>query len=1091
MPTKLTQADRYACAIPVAHATNFRLFRIFLLSLLFLGFTSIDAAYAQTKVAAGVVRDEKGEPMSGVSVVVKGRNKGVFTDGSGLFSIAVPNDDAVLVFSYTGYKTFEAPAKGSDIAVNLAQGNAKLDEVVVVGYGSQKKVTVTGAVATVKGAELEKSPSVNLTNSLAGRLPGISAVQAGGEPGYDGSTIRIRGVNTLGNTNALVVVDGVPDAGGGLERINPADIESMSVLKDAAAAIYGVRAANGVILVTTKRGKSGKPQVAYNFNQGFSQPSRTPQMANAVEYAEMNNETAIYDNVPSAEWAAANTAIKSTGSYTTTGGNNVLAPFQPADIQKYKDGSDKWGHPNTDWFKETLKTWSPQSQHTLQVRGGSEDVRYLASLNYINQDGYYKQSATGYKQYDGRVNLDAKINNYINTSIGVTYRQEDRFYPTNSAGSIFRMLMRGRPTEPEFWPNGLPGPDIENGQNPAVITRDQTGYSHDNRTYFLGIGKVEFKIPGVEGLKLTGTVSMDRENQTVKLWQIPWSLYFWDHSTYEADGVTPVLTKSVRSTFTSPQLNEDQYNTQTLLTSAFINYDHKFGDHSIALMAATTKETDKQEHFGAYRTNFLSPYLDQLTLGGKPQQNVTGDGYNRSRLSYFGRAAYNYKEKYLAEFLWRYDGTYLFPSQARFGFFPGFLAGWRISEEKFFKQNVHFIDNLKIRASYGKMGNDQVYYRPKDGGDFILKEYQFLNLYSSSNYVIGGQGVTTLAETVVPNPSFTWETANNSDIGLEGSMLNGKINFEFDVFYNKRTSILWTKRGSTPSSSGIQDLLPPENIGRTENKGFEFKVGYTGNAGKLQYSVSVNGGYAKNKILYNDEAPGAPPYQLYTGHPYGSNGFLAFNAYQYDGVFKDQAEIDASKIDYTAFAATLRPGDMKFKDVNGDGKITADDQERLNKTMDPTFTGGLNINLQYGNFDLSILFQGATGGLVYFGTESGDIGNYLQYSYNHQWTIDKPSSVDPRLANRGNTYYTGGAAGNNTYFLRNNNYLRLKNVELGYNLPAQLLKKYTITNLRIYAGGLNLATWDKMKIYDPETQVGNGQYYPQSRLINFGVRVSF
>ena len=1044
-------------------------------------------AQAQDIHVKGTVTDEKGLPAANATVAIKNSKTGVTTDANGAFSIDVPSQQTVLQISFLGYQTQEiVVGNKTNLSVNLAVSSSQLNDVVVVGYGTQKRVTVTGAVAVVKGSELEKSPTVNLSNSLVGRLPGVSAVQSTGEPGYDGSSIRIRGTNTMGNNAALIVVDGVPEVGGGLERLNPADIETMSVLKDASAAIYGVRAANGVILITTKRGKSGRPRLSYDFNQGWSQPTRIPKMASATEYISMNNSTAIYDNIPAAEWAAAEAAFNSTGSYLAAGGNTVFAPFQPADVAKYKDGSDPWGHPNTDWFKTALKTWSPQSQHTVQVSGGSENVKYLASLGYQNQDGYYKNSATGYKQYDARINLDAKINQYITTSFGLTLREESRFFPTQSAGSIFRMLMRGRPTDPEVWPNGLPGPDIENGQNPIVITTNATGYDRDKRDYFLGIGKVEIAIPWVKGLKLTGSASIDNEARRRKLWQTPWSLYFWDHATYEADGVTPLLTKSVRSTFTNPQLQQWDYKYLNILTSGFINYDKTIGPHTINLMAAVTRETDDEDDFNAYRTNFLSPAVDQLFAGGPNQQNIGSSAYQRARLSYFGRAAYNYKEKYMAEFLWRYDGSYLFPEQHRWGFFPGVLAAWRISEEDFFKNSVPIVNYLKLRGSWGQLGNDQVYYQGQ------LKEYQFLSSYNFGSYVIGNQGVTTLYETVVPNPNFTWEVTNNTDVGLEGQLLQGKINFEFDYFINKRNGILWQPKGSTPSSSGISNLLPPSNIGRIQNKGYEFVLGYNGNAGKLRYSVSVNGGYAKNKILFYDETPGIPEWQKATGHPFtDQNNPEAYLAYQYDGVFVDQADIDKNTIDYSGLTNGLRPGDMKFKDLNGDGKINGDDQARLNKTRDPTFTGGLSINLGYGAFDLSILFQGATGGLLYIGTESGDIGNYLQYSYDHQWTIDKPSSVDPRIANRNNTYYAGGAAGVNTYFLRSSDYLRLKNVELGFNLPAAIGNKAGVSNLRLYVNGLNLVTWDKMKIWDPESTSGSGQYYPQGRIINVGARVTF
>ncbi|HEY4205295.1 MAG TPA: SusC/RagA family TonB-linked outer membrane protein, partial [Puia sp.] len=809
----------------------------------------------------GKVTSDKGEPLKGVSVLEKGTNNGTTTADDGGFTLQVTNPNATLVFSYVGFAAKELALRGkTTVDMQLSTTESSLKDIVVVGYGTQKKVTVTGAVATVKGSELEKSPTVNLSNSLVGRLPGVYAVQSSGEPGYDGSTIRIRGTNTFGNTSALIVVDGVPDVAGGLERLNPADIESMSVLKDASAAIYGARAANGVILITTKHGKTGKPQLSYTFNQGWAQPDRVPKMATATEYASINNETYIYDHVPAAEWSQALAAFNSTGKYTTAANQQLSAPFQPADVQKYKDGSDIWGHPNTDWFKTTLKTWSPQTQQTLQINGGSENIRYLASAGYQDQDGYYKNSATGYKQYDMRLNLDAKVNKWINTGINLTAREEFRFYPTQSAGSIFRMLMRGRPTDPEVWPNGKAGPDIENGQNPIVITTNQTGYDKDKRDYFQVNGKVEINVPGVPGLKLTGTATLDKENQLRRLWQTPWSLYFWDHATYEADGKTPLLTKSVRSTFTSPQLNEWNYNYLNILLSGFVNYDRTIGDHTINLLAAVTRETDKEDDFNGYRTNFISPAVDQLFAGGALNQTTGGGAYERARLSYFGRAAYNYKEKYLFEFLWRYDGSYLFPPQHRFGFFPGVLAGWRISEEDFFKKHVPFVNYLKLRGSWGQLGNDQVYY----GG--VLKEYQYLGLYSYGSYVINNAAATTLYETVVPNPNFTWEVANNSDVGLEGQLLNGKINFEFDYFYNLRNHILWPKQGSTPASSGIANLLPPQNIGRGENKGYEFTLGYNDHAGDFTYSISVNGGLAKNKILFIDEAPGAPAWQKATGH---------------------------------------------------------------------------------------------------------------------------------------------------------------------------------------------------------------------------------
>ncbi|MHA4844350.1 SusC/RagA family TonB-linked outer membrane protein [Flavitalea antarctica] len=1034
---------------------------------------------------AGKVTDDKDSAIANVSVVVKGTTTGTTTDEGGNFSLSVTDPKATLVFTGVGYQSQEvALADQTELVVRMNTLSNDLENVVVVGYGTQKKVTVTGAVATVKGTELEKSHTVNLSNALAGRLPGVTAIQSSGEPGYDGSAIRIRGTNTLGNSSALIVIDGIPDRAGGLDRINPNDIESMSVLKDASAAIYGARAANGVILITTKRGKNGKPMLSYDFNQGWSQPTRIPEVADAVEYSTMANELVLFKDIPADQWAAAWNSFKTTGSYKRTNDNvTINATYKPDDIRKSADGSDPWGHPNTDWFDATLKTWSPQTRHSLQVSGGTESLRYLASVGYQNQDGYYENSATGYKQYDVRLNLDAKVNKYINIGIGLVGREEYRFFPTRGAGAIFRMQMRGKPTEQAIWPNGLPGPDIENGENPVVITTNQTGYDKDTRDYIQTTGKLEINIPGVKGLKLTGIAALDKYYRKTKRWETPWSLYFWDKTSYEADGVTPKLEKRVRSTFSDPRLGQANENSLNINLTGLLNYDTKFGDHTINFLAGVTRETVEFESINAFRRYFLSPAIDQMFAGGDLEQTIGSNAYERARLSYFGRVGYNYKEKYLFEFLWRYDGSYMFPESGRFGFFPGILAGWNISEENFFANNVKFMDFLKIRASYGQMGNDQVFYNG------VLQEYAYLSTYTFNSYIINDAVQRTLQERLVPNPDFSWEVANNLNLGLEGALLNNRLSFEFEYFYNKRDNILVQPLGTTPASSGIAFILPPVALGKMENKGYEFKLTWAEQKSDFRYSISANGGFAKNKIINWSENPNAIEYQKSTGKSFGTNG-PNFLAYQYDGVFLDQKEIDANKINYSAATNKLLPGDMKFKDINGDGKINADDQVRLDKNRDPTFTGGLNINAGYKNFDLSILFQGATGGLLFIGTESGDIGNYLQDTYDNRWTVENPSSKDPRISNRGGTYYTGGGFGNNTYFLRSSDYLRLKNVEIGYNLPVDISKKAGLSTVRVYVSGLNLITWDEMKIWDPESTSSSGQYYPQARIISFGARVT-
>lgn len=1035
--------------------------------------------------------DGGGGGIPGVSVLVKGTNRGTTTDAKGAFSLNDVNANNTLVFSAVGYETQEiVVGNRSQINVGLKVDVKSLGEVVVVGYGTQTKATVTGAVVQVQGEKLIKSPVQDMGSSLAGRLPGLVVIQTSGEPGADAARINIRGTNTLGNSSPLVVIDGIPDRDGGLSRLNPRDIESISVLKDASAAIYGARAANGAIIVTTKKGKTGKPSITYDFNQGWGQPTRVPDMSSSSEYAAIMNELPIYKAIPAGEWAAASTSIKTTGSYKspTAGVNPLNANYNPTALAKYADGSDPWRYPNTDWFGDAFETWAGQSRHNLTLSGGSENVKYFTSLGLNKQNAIYKNSATNFSQYNFRTNLTANVNKYITTNLGIMVRREQRRYPTESAGSIFRMLMRGRPTEVEVWPNGKPGPDIENGQNPYVITTNATGYQDNPTDYTQANGSVVLSNPWVSGLSLTLQGSIDKNNQTNKIWQTPWTLYYLDGTGTDANG-DPNLKGAIRSNFTDPRLRQEYRSVLNSTMTALLNYDKKIGtDHTIGLMAGASKEQYQGEGFGAFRRNFISGALDQLFAGGLIGQETAGSAYNRTRSSTFGRAQYNYKEKYLLEFIARRDGSSIFPESGRFGFFPGMLVGWNITNEPFFK--VKGIDYLKLRASYGQMGNDQVAFDRNENGridDGELQEYAFLSAYGFGQFPIDAAVKPTLRETILANPNFTWERANNYNLGLDGTLLNGTIDFTLEYFLNRRTDILIQKTGSTPSSSGINSLLPPVNAGKVDNKGFEFNVGYNMKASQdLKVRFAVNGGYAKNKVVYMDEVPGIPEYQKKEGKP-----IYAYLVYESDGAFLNTAEIDANKLDYSAVTGKLLPGDMKFKDINGDGKINADDRTRLDKNSTPTFNFGSTIDVSYKNWDLSALFQGATGALIRFQTESGDIGNFTKYDYDNRWSIEKPSSEYPRLASRGDTYYTGGNFGNNTQYLFNKNYIRLKNVELAYNVPSSLLSKAKIGGLRLYVNGVNLFTIDKHKVFDPEAEAGNGVYYPLTRVINTGLSLTF
>lgn len=1050
------------------------LFRMLTLSLFVLCTT---VAFAQQKSIKGTVIDATGEPLIGVNVSVKGTTIGIITDIDGNYTLEVPTN-ATLVFSYIGYRTQELPVGNqSTINITMQEDTQNIDEVVVVGYGVQKKETVTGSVSTLKGDDLIKSPVANLSNAIAGKMSGVMTFQRSGEPGYDGATIRIRGSNTLGNNDPLIVIDGVAARAGGLDRLDPNEIETMSVLKDASSAIYGARAANGVILITTKKGRAGKkPEFTYSFNHGWSKPTNLPEMCDAVQYSELMNE--LYMNK-----AMLNPALndgKTMGDYTL---------FKtPEQIEFHRNGSDPWRYPNTDWYAATFKNWSPQRVHNASLEGGSEKYQYFVNFGHKYTDGLYQKSANNYKQFNLRMNIDAQFNDYIKVGAQLMGRQENRNFPSQGAGDLLWFTSRGRPTDHAYWPNGLPGPAQEYGRNPVVACTDETGYTHDKRYYIQSNAKVEITQPWIEGLKLTASVSYDKYLKQSKTWFQPWTLYDWDGVSLEADGKTPKLTPmlSYPSHEDSDLSMESTDQTNTVL-SGILTYDRNFGDHGVNFLVGMERDWSDSESFNAYRRYFLSNALHHFNAGGDKEKNAKSDGPNweRARMNYFGRMAYNYKEKYLAEFVWRYDGSYMFAEGNRFGFFPGVLLGYRISEEDFWKENLSFIDYFKLRASWGQMGNDQVYY------DGSLREYQFSpTYYYEWGMIIDNADEKGLRISRFPNPNITWERANNFNVGIEARTFDNRLYVEADYFYNKRSNILWRRNASIPTTSGL--TLPAENIGKVDNTGFDFKIEWNDNIGKdWRYSISATGGYAKNTIKFWDEAPGAPEWQKSTGHPMNASLY-----YEYDGVFKDWDEINnkSNRPNYDGITkdADLRPGDMKFKDIDGDGKITPDDRYRSDRTNEPKWTYGITGNLQWKNFDLSVLFQGAADSWTKVYWEAGDIGNYPKYVYDKHWSIENPSSLYPRVNERSAYYWDGTAAGSNTYWMVNTSYIRLKNLEVGWTLPkAWLEKTKLISYARLYVNGVNLLTFSPCKDIDPESTSSNGTNYPQSKIINVGFTVTF
>lgn len=1015
-------------------------FSCFLLGFILLSFS----AHAQTTVSGKVRSGDSA--LAGVSVMVKGTTSGTTTDADGRFSINTPSN-ATLIFSHVNFGVKEVSVNGrSTIDVELTSSEGTLADVVVVGYNSQRRATLTGSISQVKGSDLVKSPQPNLSNSFAGRISGIVVNNRSGEPGYDGSGILIRGFGSLNNNDVMVVVDGVPGQIGGLERLNPNDIESISVLKDASAAIYGNRAANGVILVTTKRGKTGKPTISASFNQAFSSPTRLPKMADAATYATIVNEVAYYNN--------------------NAGGMNQQ--YSVAEIQKFKDGSDPLNYPNTDWQKTSLKNTALQNQANISITGGTDNIKYFLSAGSLYQDGIYKNGATNYKQYSFRSNIDASVTKDFKVSLYLSGREEDRQFPTSSAGNIFRSIYRAYATLPAFYPNGLPSRGIE-GSNPAVMSTNIGGLVKNPGQVFNGILKGNYNIAAIKGLSIDGFAAIDKSWYFTKTFSKPYLLYSYDRGT---NTYSPSIVGGSNNLAT---LWEGQVNQTQITSNIKLNYQRKFGLHSINSFVGYEQSQIKSENFNAYRQNFPTTQTPELSQGGSAatDRDNAGGSYHFTRRSFLGKVAYDYREKYLAEVQIRVDGSSTFPQGNQYGYFPSVSAGWRISKESFF--NVPFINDLKLRASYGSLGNDNV------------GLFQYLNNYSFNNQlVLGSNIVPGIDLTRLSNPAIRWEVAKKTDIGMEAIFLKD-FSFEFIYFQQKRSNILWTRNASIPFVSGIVNpygsdpLVPSENIGKLSSNGIEATLGYNKKSGSFIYGISGNITYAKSKIVNIDEASTVLPYQRQTG---GSmNTYLLYNAI---GIYRTQDEL-------TKYPQTSTPpklGDLIYEDYNKDGKIDANDQVRTKYGNIPLITYGVLLNAGYKNFDLSAVLAGQAQVSQYVLPESGTIGNFYSSWADNRWSPTNTNGTYPRVDTRTSSSVNGGLY-NSTFWLQNASFIRLKNVELGYNLSPDWLARARMQSIRLYVNAFNLFTITRLKDVDPEGNSGSGQFYPQQRIVNVGVNVRF
>ncbi|MGI6073636.1 MAG: SusC/RagA family TonB-linked outer membrane protein [Fermentimonas sp.] len=1015
-----------------------------LLSLVFaFSFSNVSS---QNITISGNVKDSSGEPLIGVTVFVENAEiYGTVTDLDGNYILDNVPSDANIIFSYVGMRKLVEPVNSRKIInVELISETELLEEVVVVGYGIQKKATVTGAISSVDGNDLMMIPSINLTNRLTGKIPGLTTVQASSTPGFDDPSIRIRGVNTTGNNSPLIVVDGI--AGRNLSRLDPNDIESITVLKDASAAIYGAQAANGVILITTKRGNVGKAEVSITFNQGFSSPTGLPEMADAYTYMSMVNENNNYFG--------------------------MMPTYSEEIMDIYKNGTNKdpWLYPETDWYKEVYRNYSPEYYGNISVKGGSEAVKYFLSLGGNYQEGIHRNSGNNYSQINFRSNIDGNITKNIKIGFDLSGRQSITNRPADMYNPLYshQLVVQSRPNMPARWPNGLPGPGVESDLNPVVSSSKEMGYDRFKTYYLQSLINIEINLPFITGLSFKGNISVDKTFNNNKKWSIPYYLYYWKGYNENND---PELIK-VKHGVNQPELSQKMADYGSITLNALMNYDRKINNHSIGVLFGTERSTSDNMDLSASRKYFPSEAIDQLFAGGDLEKDNNGSASQSARLNYFGRLNYSFRSKYLAEFVFRYDGSYIFHKDYRFGFFPGISLGWVISEEEFWKRNVPFFNYFKLRGSWGQTGNDRI------------APYQYLATYGFrtdwKNKYIFDKNVenTALRELRIPFEKITWEVANQSNIGLDMQMLEGRISANLEYFYNFRNNILEYRNASVPLSTGL--TLPRENIGEVSNQGFEIMLSYHDRIGKLSFTISPNVSYATNKIVFWDETPNIEEYRKSTGKPIGAGLY-----YQAIGIFKDQAHLDLYP-----HLPSAKPGDIIFKDVNGDNKIDGLDQVRSNNSSIPKYFGGLNIDLRYNNFYTSIFLQGAAKNDYYLSLITGSPeSNYFKFITEDRWTEENTDATNPRaaiLARGGRVYWSEMS---NTHFLKKGDYLRLKSIEFGYSLQNEITKKMGLKEVNIYFSGMNLLTLSNLpKGFDPErSSISN---WPLNKVYNIGIKLT-
>lgn len=1011
------------------------------------------------RTVSGVVYDSDGLPVIGAGVMVKGSLHGTVTDEDGRWTLELEDDNVTLEISSMGYQSQSVAVKGrSDFTVTLTSDTQYLDEVVVVGYGTQKKVNLTGSVSMVTSEDMASRPVSNMSSGLQGLLPGVTVVNASGQPGASGTTIRVRGVGTIGNANPLILIDGIE---GDLSTINPEDIESVSVLKDAASAsIYGARAANGVLLVTTKKmndnpgAAKDNAKVTFGAYAGIQTPTRLPQMCDAIEFMTLDNEAR--QNV--------GTAIG----------------WLEDSFKKVTDNTDPNYFANTDWLDEVLNSYAPQQNYSLSLNGGIGSSGYMLSYRYFDQKGLTVGSSTGEQRHNVRFKMNTKLIDRLTLSSNISYTSRKVTSPINSltsgGGAIYN-AMRIAPNAPVRYTDGTWAYGGGN-TNPVAILNDG-GRSNVSTEEFSLLEVLKLDI--LKGWDVTATYNLTSTN-----------------------GYKDILKKTI--TFVNPEdksvnvyaspnslKNVDLKNVQqTFIIQS--NFDITFGKHNVSGVAGMSQEWYEARMFEASRTNLSTEFEPTLNLGDPSTMSNNATYSSWALRSGFGRVSYNYDERYLLEANIRYDLSSRFHKSVRGGWFPSVSAGWRISEEHFMSSAKSIVDNLKIRGSWGMLGNQYV-------GSSDYPYMSVLEAFTSGLSLIGTSASTGYAPSTLANPNLTWEHIKMVNAGVDVALLQNRLTMSFDWF-NKDTEGILLKL-NYPAQIGPKPS--EQNAGKVNNRGWEFDLNWRDQRGEFYYGIGFNISDVKNKIVdLAGNAPDLSGYQIrMVGYPID-----AFYGYKAIGLMtpEDFKISDTQNHNYSLpkvpviLGNDYQPGDIKYEDISGpdgkpDGRITPEYDKVVLGSNIPRYTYTVRGDLGWKGIDFSFVIQGVGKCDGYLeGTARHafqDMAAYPQKVHLERYNVvtnPDPNALYPRL-----TYNTGFNQNTfSTYWMENASYMRLKNVQIGYTFPEKWMKKARIDNLRVYLSGDNLLTVsDFFYAYDPETPVSKGGYYPQVKTVVLGLNITF